>query len=140
MSPPRILLVDDEQHFRELLAVLLRADLGAQIVGQAADGATAVELAREHRPDFVVMDLRMPTMDGFEATRRIVAALPAVRVVVVSSSSEPDDVERATAAGACAYLSKDRAVTELAGELERLRTRSRRSPLQLLFSRRLVFG
>ena len=140
--PPRILLVDDDANFRELLALLLRADLGAEIVGHAGDGSLGVELAREHRPDFVVMDLRMPATDGFEATRRIVSELPDARVVVVSSSTEPDDVERATDCGAAAYLSKDRAVTELAATLRRLRTpqRTSRRPLRLFLARRLVLG
>jgi DNA-binding NarL/FixJ family response regulator len=143
VSPIRILLVDDDANFRELLALLLRADLGAEIVGHAADGSIGVQLAEELRPDVVVMDLRMPTMDGFEATRRIVASVPETRVVVVSSSTEPDDVERAGEAGAAAYLCKDRAVTELAGEIARLtaeRRRARRSPLSLFLDRRLVLG
>ena len=143
-APPlRILLVDDDPNFRELLALLLRADVGADIVGHACDGAIGVQLAAELEPDFVVMDLGMPTIDGFEATRRIVASAHEARVIVVSSSSEQDDVARAAEAGATAYVSKDRAVDELAGEIERLAQPARvtgRRPLRLFFARRLVLG
>jgi NarL family two-component system response regulator LiaR len=118
--PLRVLLVDDDPVFRELLAFVLRADLGAEIVGQAGDGAKGIELARELQPDVVVMDLRMPALDGFEATTRIVQAVQGTRVVVVSSSTEPEDVEGALAAGAVAYVPKERAVAELSEEVGRI--------------------
>ena len=99
-KPLRILLVDDDPVFRELLAFVLRADVGAEIVDSAADGAKGVKLADELRPDLVVMDLLMRLMDGFEATKRIAATVPAARVLVVSSSTDPQDVERAGKTGA----------------------------------------
>jgi DNA-binding NarL/FixJ family response regulator len=142
-QPLRVLLVDDDPVFRELLAFVLRADVGAEIVGQAADGAKGIELARELRPDVVVMDLRMPGTDGFAATESILRAGDETRVVVVSSSTEREDVDRALKAGAAAYVPKDRAVAELAGELDRLRTAERKSgkrSLSLFFVRRLVLG
>jgi DNA-binding NarL/FixJ family response regulator len=125
--PLGVLLVDDDPVFRELLAFVLRSHHGAEIVGQASDGAEGVELAAELRPEIVVMDLRMPRMDGFEATRRIAAKVQGTRVLIVSSSSEREDVERALAAGAAGYVPKDRAVAELPDELERLRTAIDRS-------------
>ena len=137
--PLRVLLVDDNPVFRELLAFLLRADVGAEIVGSAADGAKGVQLADDLRPDVVVTDLLMPRMDGFEATKRIAATVPDARVLVVSSSTDPKDVERAGEAGAAGYLPKDRAVAELPGEVRRLRPAKRRS-LRLFFARRLVLG
>jgi DNA-binding NarL/FixJ family response regulator len=141
--PLRVLLVDDDPVFRELLAFVLRADVGAEIVGSAADGAKGVQLADELRPDLVVMDLLMPRMDGFEATKRIAATVPDARVLVVSSSTDPKDVERAGKAGAAGYLPKDRAVAELPGEVGRLRRakrRSKRRSLSLFLARRLVLG
>ena len=141
--PPRVLLVDDDTVFRELLAFVLRADAGAEIVGHAADGARGVALAHELRPDIVVMDLRMPSMDGFEATRQIAATVPDARVIVVSSSTEPDDIERAGRAGAAGYVPKDRAVTELSGEVGRLRPTeapAKRRSLSHFLARRLVCG
>src|SRR5215207_8071433 len=72
---------------------------GAEIVGSAADGAKDVQLADDLRPDVVVTDLLMPRMDGFEATKRIAATVPDARVLVVSSSTDPKDVERAGEAG-----------------------------------------
>jgi DNA-binding NarL/FixJ family response regulator len=141
--PLRVLLVDDDPVFRELLAFVLRADAGAVIVGQACDGEEGVELARELRPDVVVMDLRMPNMDGFEATRQIAATVPDARVLVVSSSKERDDIERAGRAGAAGYLPKDRAVAELSGEIGRLRSakaQGKSRSLSHLFVRRLVLG
>jgi DNA-binding NarL/FixJ family response regulator len=146
-SPPerplRVLLVDDDAVFRELLAFVLRADVGAEIVGHATNGARGVELAEELHPDVVVMDLRMPGMDGFEATKRIAATVPDALVIVVSSSTELEDIERAGRAGAAGYVPKDRAVAELPHEVGRLRAakpRATRRSLGVFFSRRLVLG
>lgn len=108
-QPLRVLLVDDDPVFRELLAFVLRADAGAEIVGQAADGARGVELARECRPDVVVMDLRMPQMDGIEATRRI-CALPTtanVRVLILTMFDLDAYVYASLRAGASGFLLKD---------------------------------
>jgi DNA-binding NarL/FixJ family response regulator len=141
--PLRVLLVDDDPVFRELLAFVLRADVGAEIVGHASDGALGVELARELHPDVVVMDLRMPAMDGFEATRQIAATVPDARVVVVSSSTEPEDIERAGKAGAAGYVPKDRAVAELSdavGQLRPAKRKAKRRSLSVFFARRFVFG
>jgi DNA-binding NarL/FixJ family response regulator len=152
-QPVRILLVDDDPVFRELLAFVLRSDLDAEIVGMAGDGAKGVELAVELRPDVVVMDLRMPLMDGFEATRSIVGAVGGASVLVVSSSTDAMDVERAMSAGAAGYVPKELAVADLSGEIDRLRPavrgrnessqlRLRRAALTRLdvLRRRLVLG
>jgi DNA-binding NarL/FixJ family response regulator len=142
--PIRVLLVDDDPVFRELLAFVLRTHRGAELVGQASDGVEGVELAGKLRPDVVLMDLRMPRMDGFEATRRILATVDGPRVLVVSSSSWHEDIERAREAGAAGYVSKDRAVAELPDELERLRPVDRQptrrwetSPLRLFAPARI---
>lgn len=118
--PLRVLLVDDDPAFAELITCVLSLD-GVDVLGHAHDGAEGVELTLELEPDVVVMDVRMPRMDGLEATRRIVGAVPGARVLVVSSSKDPDDVERARDAGAAGYLPKDRAATELCEWLGLLR-------------------
>jgi DNA-binding NarL/FixJ family response regulator len=140
--PLRVLIVDDDPLFRELLAFVVRAEPGAELVGEACDGVEGVELAGELRPDVVVMDLRMPRMDGFEATRLIAATVDGAKVLVVSSSSDPEDMARARAAGAAGYVPKDRAVAGLPEELERLRPATPRpisiwctSPLRLFAAR-----
>jgi DNA-binding NarL/FixJ family response regulator len=124
--PLRVLLVDDDPLFRELLAFLVRTEPGAELVGEACDGVEGVELAGELRPDVVLMDLRMPRMDGFDATRRIAATVEGAKVLIVSSSSDPEDKARAREAGAAGYVPKDRAVAELPEQLERLRPATRR--------------
>ena len=125
--PLRVLLVDDDPVFAELVGCLLRQD-GIEVVGRARDGAEGVELAFELEPDLVVMDIRMPRMDGLEATRRIVGAVAGSRVLVVSSSTDPEDAVRARDAGADGYLPKERAATELSARLEGLRPAPPRRP------------
>lgn len=118
--PLRVLLVDDDPAFAELITCVLSLD-GVEVLGHAQDGAEGVELTHQLEPDVVLMDVRMPRMDGLEATRRIVGAVPGASVLVVSSSKDPEDVERARDAGAAGYLPKDRAATELREWLELLR-------------------
>jgi DNA-binding NarL/FixJ family response regulator len=102
-----VLLVDDHQMVRTGLATLLSSTDDLVVVGQAGDGAEAVEVAASTRPDVVLMDLSMPVMDGIEATRRLVAADPDLRVVVLTSFSDRSRVSEALAAGAVGYQLKD---------------------------------
>lgn len=118
-APPRVLLVDDDLAFAELIKAVLARD-GIELLAQAFDGAEGVELAVRLEPDIVLMDIRMPVMDGLEATRRIVEAVPRARVLVVSSSKDREDVARARQAGAIGYLPKDRLTAELRDWIERL--------------------
>jgi DNA-binding NarL/FixJ family response regulator len=104
--PFRVLVVDDHRLFAEALAAALELDERFAVVGQARDGVEAVELAARLRPDAVVMDLHMPRLDGAEATRQILAARAPRRVVMVSSSDDPVDIERSLAAGAACFLTK----------------------------------
>jgi CheY-like chemotaxis protein len=121
--PSRVLIVDDDPVFAELIRCILNAEPQFEIVARARDGREGVELAERLVPDLVVMDLRMPLMDGFEATRRIAHVIDA-RILVVSSSHDPEDAARAFDAGAAAYIPKDRAATDLARLLERFSARS----------------
>jgi DNA-binding NarL/FixJ family response regulator len=101
----RVVLVDDHTMLRHGLRQTLR-DHGFDVVGEASNGRAGVELALELRPDVVVMDLDMPLMNGIEATRAIVDAEPATRILMLTVSTDADDVVEALAAGACGYLLK----------------------------------
>ena len=111
--PLRLLIVDDNELFVSALEGLLDNDASVRVVGRALDGLSATELARELRPDVVLMDLSMPHMDGFEATERILAASPGIAVLVLTGSDDPADHERAQKAGAAGYVTKDRILIEL---------------------------
>jgi DNA-binding NarL/FixJ family response regulator len=116
----RVLLAEDHPLYAETLALVLGFDDRIEVVGQAADGAEAVELALELRPHIVVMDVHMPRLDGIEATRRLRAELPGVQVMMLSSSDALDDIERARDAGAAAYLTKDSDVATIAEDVVRV--------------------
>jgi CheY-like chemotaxis protein len=102
---PRVLLVDDAAAIRNALRGVLE-DAGIQVVGEAQDGSQGVAMAASLRPDVVLMDLRMPSSDGFEATAQIVNQLPGIRVVVLSAYESEESAEAVRAAGAYAFLPK----------------------------------
>lgn len=102
----RVLLVDDHRTVREGLAALLRGEEGIRVVGEATNGPMALELAARLRPDVVVMDVTLPGMSGIEATRRLRAALPLMRVVGLSAHAQPDIAQAMRSAGAEVYLNK----------------------------------
>jgi CheY-like chemotaxis protein len=102
---PRVLLVDDAAAIRHALRGVLE-DAGIEVVGEASDGTQGVAMAASLRPDVVLMDLRMPSSDGFEATAQIVDQLPDVRVVVLSAYESEESAEAVRAAGAFAFLPK----------------------------------
>jgi DNA-binding NarL/FixJ family response regulator len=104
--PIRVIIADDHTLFAEALALALKSDPRFEVAGVAQNGREAVDLAASVRPDVVLMDLHMPVMDGIEATRRLRAASPVSRVVVVTASTSPEDGARARAAGARAYIRK----------------------------------
>src|SRR5687768_5726364 len=110
----RVLLADDHMILREGLRMLLRAQPDIELVAEADDGADAIRLARELEPDVVVMDVRMPDVDGIAATRQLVEAHPDTRVVSLSSNADRQVVADCLAAGAVAFLPKDAAFDELA--------------------------
>jgi DNA-binding NarL/FixJ family response regulator len=106
VSPVRVLLVDDDGLMRAGLRAVLSSDETVEVVGEAADGRAAVERTRVLRPDVVLMDVRMPELDGIAATRLIVAAAPAARVLMLTTFSDDDYVVDALAAGASGFLLK----------------------------------
>ena len=112
-SPLRVLIADDHRLFAEALEAILAADERIEVVGQASDGSEAVELARTLSPDVVLMDVSMPVLDGFEATREIRAADEDVRVLILTGSNSRADVDRSREVGASGYITKDRIASEL---------------------------
>ena len=109
----RILLADDHGMMREGLKALLSKQMGMDVVGEASDGHTAVQMVRDLRPDVVVMDIGMPDLNGIEATRQILAENADVRVLALSQYSDPRMVTEMFRAGARGYLLKDSAFDEL---------------------------
>jgi two-component system, NarL family, response regulator DesR len=108
----RVLLADDEALFAEALVVMLARDERIDVVGRACDGKEAVELAESLQPDVVLMDLAMPVMDGIEATRRIRAANPDVRVLILTGV-EGAQMTAAREAGASGFITKNQTAAEL---------------------------
>ncbi len=106
-APVRVLLADDQRLVRESLGTLFRLLAGIELVASASDGQEAIDLARHHRPDIVLMDLRMPRLDGIEATRRLRKELPEVRVIALTTYADDESVLGALRAGARGYLTKD---------------------------------
>jgi DNA-binding NarL/FixJ family response regulator len=113
LRPVRVLIADDDPLFMEALEAILGIESQIEIAGRAYDGEEATRLAGELGPDVVLMDLSMPVVDGFEASRRIRAAATAPVVIVLTGSSYAEDVERARAAGAAGYVTKDRIAQDL---------------------------
>jgi DNA-binding NarL/FixJ family response regulator len=107
MSPIRVLLADDHALFRKGVADLLSGEDDFELVGEADDGAKAVEMAREMMPDVILMDISMPGMDGLEATRRIKAEIPYVRIVILTVSESENTLFDAIKSGAQGYLLKN---------------------------------
>ena len=110
----RILLVDDHPVVRHGLRGMLDAEADLTVVGEASSGPEGLELAAAERPDIVLMDLRMPDGDGVSATGQILARVPGVRVMVLTTYESDRDILRAIEAGACGYLLKDASPRELA--------------------------
>jgi DNA-binding NarL/FixJ family response regulator len=112
-KPVRVLVVDDDKLMRAGLRAVLSSDEGIEVVGEAADGRAAIESAGRLEPDVVLMDVRMPEMDGITATREVLASSPEVRVVIVTTFEEDDYVFGALAAGASGFLLKRTGPEEL---------------------------
>ncbi|WSF73949.1 response regulator transcription factor [Streptomyces decoyicus] len=109
----RVLLADDEQMIRHGVRVILQHAEGIEVVGEAANGAEALRLAAEHRPDVVLLDVRMPVLDGLAAVGPLVALDPGPQVVMLTTFGDEDNVIRALRAGAMGFLLKDDGPQEL---------------------------
>jgi two-component system NarL family response regulator len=110
----RVLVCDDQALFRHGLLQVLRSVPDIEVVGEARDATSAIELAAEWLPDVVLMDVRMPGMSGIEAARRIRSAQPGVRILMLTESEDEDDLYGAVRAGATGYLLKEVAIDEIA--------------------------
>ena len=120
MPPIRILLADDHRLFRLGLKQLLDQRAGISVVGEAGSGFEAVDMAKSLKPDLILMDISMPELNGLEATRRILEALPEARVVILSMHSDRRYVTEALRAGAKGYLLKDSAPEDLLQAINRV--------------------
>jgi RNA polymerase sigma factor (sigma-70 family) len=113
MSPVRVLLVDDDDLMRAGLRSVLASDDSVEVVGEAADGRAAIEAVPELKPDVVLMDVRMPNLDGIAATREILAVWPDARVLILTTFEEDDYIFGALSAGASGFLLKRTSPEEL---------------------------
>ncbi|MEV8554572.1 response regulator transcription factor [Streptomyces glaucescens] len=113
----KVLIADDQPLVRRGLALMLAPEPGFQVVAEAEDGAEAVRLAHACRPDVVIMDVRMPVLDGIAATERLTAELPGCRVLALSTFDMDEYVVDALRAGACGFLPKDISPEDLVAAL-----------------------
>ncbi len=114
MSPIRVVIIEDQWMIRDGLAALAQIADDIDVVATGADGNAAVSLAAEHHPDVMLMDIKMPNLDGLEATKRIKASQPNIAVLVLTTFEDDDLIHRAFAMGAAGYLTKDIAAEDLA--------------------------
>jgi two-component system NarL family response regulator len=113
-EPVRVLVVDDQELFRRGLIMLLGGDIDIEVVGEAADGITATELAITTAPDVILLDVRMPRRTGVEACRAIKEAVPATKIIMLTVSDEEADLYESVKNGAAGYLLKDSSIEEVA--------------------------
>jgi RNA polymerase sigma factor (sigma-70 family) len=112
-EPVRVLLVDDDDLMRAGLRAVLSSDAEVEVVGEAATGRAALDAVRRHQPDLVLMDVRMPDLDGIAATRQLLAVSPSVRVLVLTTFEQDDYIFGALDAGASGFLLKRSSPEEL---------------------------
>jgi DNA-binding NarL/FixJ family response regulator len=109
----RVVVADDHRLFAQALEAILATDDRIEVVGHASDGAEAVRLALSVDPDVILMDIAMPIMDGFQATKQIRKQKPSACILMLTGSNSRTDVDRAREAGAAGYVTKDRIAAEL---------------------------
>ena len=132
----RLLIADDHALVREGLRTMLSGEDGLSVIAEAHNGAEALSLCKELRPDLVLMDVRMPVMDGLEATRKIKEEMPKTSVVMVTMHENPDYLFEAVKAGAAGYVLKDASGERLLGAVRR--TLEGESPLNQELAMRLL--
>jgi DNA-binding NarL/FixJ family response regulator len=135
-GPARVLIADDHDLVRDGYKLMLERKEDLEVVGEASNGRDAVELCRKLRPDLVLMDVRMPEMDGLEATRKIKSELPTTSVLVITTYDNPDYLFEAIEAGAAGYVLKDAPKRQLLDAVRR--TLSGESPLNQELAMQLI--
>jgi DNA-binding NarL/FixJ family response regulator len=123
-EPVRVALVEDNEVFREALELLLGLRSDIEVVASVEDGTKVIELCREHSPDVVVMDYRLPALDGVQATKALRDACPEVAVVCLTASANPLEIDALYAAGAVACLTKDQPLDEIVAAIKKAAGRS----------------
>jgi DNA-binding NarL/FixJ family response regulator len=113
-EPIRVIIVDDQELFRRGLTMLMDVEPGLDVVGEAGDGQTGIELASRVAPDVVLLDVRMPKISGIEACVAIKEAVPAAKILMLTVSDEESDLYEAVKSGASGYLLKDSSIEEVA--------------------------
>lgn len=122
-TPLRVLLVEDNDVFRQALELLLGMQAGLEVVGAVSDGTQVVDACRRLSPDVIVMDFRLPGMDGVEATTAVREAFPEIAVVCLTASASQPELDALVAAGAVACLRKDQELEEIVGAIREARER-----------------
>jgi DNA-binding NarL/FixJ family response regulator len=116
----KVLIVDDHKMFREGLKSLINLQEDMVVVGEAQDGREAIERSRELLPDVILMDVKMPVMDGVEATRRILAEMPGTKILALSMYSDDGFISGMKRAGALGYILKGSDMDELSAAIRRV--------------------
>jgi len=116
----KVLLVDDDLLIRKSLSMMLSREADIDVIGMAADGAEALDMCHAELPDVVLMDIRMPNVDGIAATRLIKKAYPQVRIMMLTTFDDKPNIQQALAAGADGYLLKTDEISDIAGKLRPL--------------------
>ena len=116
----KLLIVDDDQLIRKSLEISLSREPDIEVIGQAQDGAGAVEICKSTPPDVILMDINMPGMDGIAATRLIKARYPAIKIMMLTTFDDRPNIQQALAAGADGYLVKTDKISSIAGKLRLL--------------------
>lgn len=112
-QPIRVGIVDDAQVFRESLRTVLEKNQGLEILAEAEDGRSAIDMVDKYLPDLVIMDLSMPGLGGLDATRAIVSQHPDIRVVILTMHADLTPIEEVLSAGACTLISKSSSLKEI---------------------------
>ena len=124
-TPVRVLVADDHTIVRDGLVGILRGDAGIQVVGEASDGAEALEKADKLRPDVILLDISMPRLNGLEAARRIREAVPTARILVLTMYEDEEYVLKMVRSGVSGYLLKESAASDLLAAIHALRAGQR---------------